>query len=987
MLEVRRLTFRQSLAVWAVFLVAYWLDQQYQPKVKVDQAFLVTLLIYAALFVLAELLRPKPKIENARPSGLGDFNFPTATEARVVPLIWGTVMMEGPNVIWYGDLRQEPIKEKIKTGMFSSERITVGFKYYIGIQFGLCRGTIDQLRGIWIAEKRVYTGTSGAGTITINEPELFGGDKLGNGGVAGDLDVYVGTTAQAVSSYLATYQDSGAGTTRTPRYSGTAYCVWKRGYIGNSSSVEPWKFEIRRIPNGLGLVTPSVNSGNDANPMNVLYEILTNSEWGYGFPAADIDTANFTTAANTLTSEGNGFSMVLDSTRESVDMIQEIEKQIEGVVFLDHRTGKWKVKLARDDYNINTIIEVSRDTNLLEVGDYSRGGWSETTNQVRIRYFDRAQEYTERTAFAQDSANCILQGGGTVTTGNNVTADIQMPGVKDATLASNIAWRELRTLSYPLAKAKLTVTRALWDQTPGNVVAWTDSVLGFTRLPMRIVRIDYGQLAEGKIILDCVQDVFKFALGSFAPPNVSGWTPPSDTLVPFTQTKIFEASRGIVIRDPNYDGTISDKIWCGAVAAGPEVGFRIRQRVSPAAYTAAGTCYGLLYVGTLGSSLNRGAAVGASFSVTAASLAEKTNLLVEMAGKTAEDLGNSLSNLILVGNEFMLVGSVVSGAGNAITFSSVYRGVMDSTQQDHASSADVWMLFLSGNVTDTSLVPGTTVDIKLLPFSRFNEVAEGSVTATPITMSNRIRRPYLPSRLTLNGTLDDTTSVSLEGAGSGDNIGIDLSLTRRDYRTTDEVQAMGTDAATIFSDFPTANTTQHQIEVRNDPAGANTLLFTVAYSGNQTFRLERNDILQGTSGVLPTTLGLVITARHTYETVVYTSTYNLTWQFTTATALTGQFNFGALNQNTVSNLYTATVTGTYNVSINTALATGNVEYRLNAGAWTTVISTGNTTGSFSATSGDTVELRHTSGTAATQTFLTFNAPGAGQDGYAVLYRP
>ena len=65
---------------------------------------IVTLLIYAALFALAELLRPKPEIEGARPGGLGDFQFTTAEEGRVVPIIWGTVKMKAPNVIWYGNL-------------------------------------------------------------------------------------------------------------------------------------------------------------------------------------------------------------------------------------------------------------------------------------------------------------------------------------------------------------------------------------------------------------------------------------------------------------------------------------------------------------------------------------------------------------------------------------------------------------------------------------------------------------------------------------------------------------------------------------------------------------------------------------------------------------------------------------------------------------------------------------------------------------------
>jgi hypothetical protein len=53
--------------------------------------FWVTLILYAALFVLSELLRPKPDLENAKPAGLGDFQFPTASEDRYVPIIWGTI--------------------------------------------------------------------------------------------------------------------------------------------------------------------------------------------------------------------------------------------------------------------------------------------------------------------------------------------------------------------------------------------------------------------------------------------------------------------------------------------------------------------------------------------------------------------------------------------------------------------------------------------------------------------------------------------------------------------------------------------------------------------------------------------------------------------------------------------------------------------------------------------------------------------------------
>ena len=146
------------------------------------------LIMNIATFLLTELLRPKPNIEDAKPAGLGDFQVPTATEGRVVPLIWGRVKMAGPNVVWYGDLVAEPITEKIKTGLFSSERVTTGFIYFIGLQMALCRGPVDLLINIrndgsfcWgeeapSADANLVPTDAGA-IYFIDEPKFFGGDE------------------------------------------------------------------------------------------------------------------------------------------------------------------------------------------------------------------------------------------------------------------------------------------------------------------------------------------------------------------------------------------------------------------------------------------------------------------------------------------------------------------------------------------------------------------------------------------------------------------------------------------------------------------------------------------------------------------------------------------------------------------------------------------------------------------------------------------
>ncbi len=62
--------------------------------------------------VLSYVLAPKPKVQNATPASLQDFDVPTADDGRPVPVVFGTVVIRGPNVVWYGDLYAEPIVKK-----------------------------------------------------------------------------------------------------------------------------------------------------------------------------------------------------------------------------------------------------------------------------------------------------------------------------------------------------------------------------------------------------------------------------------------------------------------------------------------------------------------------------------------------------------------------------------------------------------------------------------------------------------------------------------------------------------------------------------------------------------------------------------------------------------------------------------------------------------------------------------------------------------
>ena len=85
----------------------------------------------------------------------------------------------------------------------------------------------------------------GPGAVVIDEPNFLGGEEFGAGGIQGVVRFHTGAINQSVNSYISNFQKQGGD---TPAYVGLCYVVFEKGYIGTSSQIEPWSFEVRRIP-------------------------------------------------------------------------------------------------------------------------------------------------------------------------------------------------------------------------------------------------------------------------------------------------------------------------------------------------------------------------------------------------------------------------------------------------------------------------------------------------------------------------------------------------------------------------------------------------------------------------------------------------------------------------------------------------------------------------------------------------------------------
>lgn len=74
-------------------------------------AFAISAAISMGIGYLTAKKPPKPS--HSQPIGLAQFNVPTAEEGRSIQVLFGKRYIGGPNVVWYGDLKSDPIVVRV----------------------------------------------------------------------------------------------------------------------------------------------------------------------------------------------------------------------------------------------------------------------------------------------------------------------------------------------------------------------------------------------------------------------------------------------------------------------------------------------------------------------------------------------------------------------------------------------------------------------------------------------------------------------------------------------------------------------------------------------------------------------------------------------------------------------------------------------------------------------------------------------------------
>jgi hypothetical protein len=450
---------------------------------------------------------------------LDQLDIPTAEIGKEIPVLFGTKKVTSPNVVWYGDLR---VYEKEK------EDQTVGYNYYLGMHLALCHD-MQRLLAIEVDGRALWGDPYGDGIGTdtsahVWRSSFFGGFYAG-GGIGGTFRFHDGNPNQMPNAYLASKLPT-TWSGGIPAFRGVASLVLEHVWVGDSDMIRPWHAWGRNIYYRSGLNNPVITLPNGIqamNPANLLAEIILNEKWGLGYTLDDIDVASFNSANSVLASENFGMCALWTQEAEIGEFIKDLLNHIDAFLFSDIHTGKLRLKLIRDDFDIDNLPVFDED-NIIEVKSFKRNTYEESPNTLTIKFWD--SDTGEKSSLTRSDIALVAQAGRTI------SKTLEYPLVAHKDTAEKLLSRDLQSLSTNLATATLETNLDGMRVSIGDPILMSWPRYGIDQIVLRVVSIKYGDLSDSKLRLECIEDVFSNSSAVYSQTGQAIFQPPSQDAAP-----------------------------------------------------------------------------------------------------------------------------------------------------------------------------------------------------------------------------------------------------------------------------------------------------------------------------------------------------------------------------------------------------------------------------------------------------------------------
>jgi hypothetical protein len=590
----------------------------------------------------------------------------------------------------------------------------------------------------------ITTGQTDTGEFTINAPDLFGGDKR-EGGIVGRLMAYFGKADQVLLS-----GDASIIGGLLPGFRDLVTLFYDGLIATNNPYPKSWRFRVRRTTKGWNnddcwyacQVTIPLAGGTiqAMNPAHIIYEALTNPEWGRGLDPVDIDENSFKVAANTLAEEHFGMCVAWRRAEDVDKFIQVIIDYIMGTVYIDRGSGLWTLRLIRGDYDPDTIPLFTDTSGLLDIENDENVTADTAINEVIVNYRSPID--------GKDKTTVVHNLAGFQSHGSIVSETLDYPYLPTHDLASRVGLRDLRIKGSSLKRLKVRLDRRAWRLTPGSVFRIEAPGRGIGSMILRAGEVNDGTLTDGAITITAVQDVFGMPATAFVAEVETTWTAPDRKPVPTTVAALLEPSHYDVVRvGETLVDDVSHVISVARQPNGLQLAYDLWTKP-------AGGTYGRRANGPYTPCGDLSADVG------------PYDTAFTLTNRASFDIG-VLPRVLFIENASGIEVCEILTADISTGALTVKRGCVDTIPRAHVSGTRAWLYYNFTELDPAAYVDGELIDGKMLSRSLLGSYDLGGSPEFSHAIDLRHVKPYAPGNLQINGTPALSFTTPLDSA-SGD---------------------------------------------------------------------------------------------------------------------------------------------------------------------------------------------------------------------------
>lgn len=641
---------------------------------------------------------------------------------------------------------------------------TIGYRYYMKMHMGLCRGPIDELVRIKVGDMEAWPLPEGAqpfniidailGTVRtvtkddpiyssdtrqIRAPNLFGGDKK-EGGIEGSMVVMMGRPDQTVASYI---KSAIGGLVSDFRGVATIF------YDGLLCSLNPypksWAFRVRRVLQGwdgpvwqpsLASIWLAGGSIQGMNAAHILYECFTNREWGRGLPRAALHEPTWLAAAQTLYNEGFGLCIRWNRQQQLGDFMKDIIDHIGGGIYNDRTTGQICLSLLRGNYDLNSVPLFTYDSGLVSLDEGETISRDDMVNEIVVNWHDPI-ENKDRQARVQNLASIQSMGA---TKSNTVTYS----AIPVVDLALRVAQRDLKVSSTTLKRYKVILDRRASRMVPGSVFRISAPEKNIGNAVLRAGAVRYGTLSNGRVEVEATVDVFGLPSSSFVSGQDATWTPPDRSAVVASAHMAREGTYAELIQrlSPADLALVQSTSGAIAVLAGKPTtltqGYRIASKAT-----------GESYVKRASGTFDPIAVISSPIGIydTTVSFQSGSELGLVQIGTAVQ-----------VGDEICRVDDIQTTNGQTGTMT-IARGCVDTIPAPHTASTKMFFFGSSADTDAREYALGEEVSVKVITTTSTQELDIDLAPVDTVVIAGRHALPWPPANVKVNGVPFGTLGI------------------------------------------------------------------------------------------------------------------------------------------------------------------------------------------------------------------------------------